>query len=372
MTSNIIRIEATPSTWNLHKYLVIIANKNKDAVQKAIKQIFRKIEGKLENQPKNFPIPRCGGRETNDSQMIIAQNGSDEEKTLSSYMATLKTLAVAQNPQDAGPTEPPKRHRRYTISYASATKSGLIEKFSSVSPMSNDTLVYQQPDMTIKNTSTSETGKRQVSWDENTIDTGRSPGSSLSRSITNSKIQTIKRDIDAELKELKENLEDRMAKQEEQMSEIVQVIKQMNENIEQRMAHAVLAALIEEKEKVQELTHGQANDASMAPLADENGNLPFYSGKVQLGGPLHWLHHVKVTVQKMAGVIDMIADHIVQKDPTAKQIFFTDEDSDSSKPPAIKSMDPTPTEEEDLHQSIDSNVPMNMIREYSGAKRLLR
>jgi hypothetical protein len=265
-------------------------------------------------------------------------NGSDEEQTLSSYMATLETLALAQNPQDAGPTKPPKRHRRYTISYASATKSGLIEKFSSVSPMSNDTPVYQQQDMTIKNTSTSETGKRQVSWDENTIDTGRSPGSSLSRSITNSKIQTMKRDIDAELKELKENLEDRMAKQEEQMSEIVQVIKQMNENIEQRMAHAVLAALIKEKEKVQELSHGQAYDASTAPLADENGNLPFYSGKVQLGGPLHRLHHVKVTVQKMAGVIDMIADHIVQKDPTAKQIFFTDEDSESSKPPAIESI----------------------------------
>jgi N-acyl-D-aspartate/D-glutamate deacylase len=62
-TSDIIRIKATPSTWNLHKYLVIVANKNKDTVQKAIKQIFRKIEGKLENQPKNFPIPQCGGRE---------------------------------------------------------------------------------------------------------------------------------------------------------------------------------------------------------------------------------------------------------------------------------------------------------------------
>jgi hypothetical protein len=34
-------------------------------------------------------------------------------------------------------------------------------------------------------------------------------------------------------------------------------------------------------------------------------------------------------------------------------------------------MYPTTTEEEDLHQSIDSDVPMNMIQ-YSGAKRLLR
>jgi hypothetical protein len=28
-TENIIRIEATPSTWNFHKYLIIVHNKNK-------------------------------------------------------------------------------------------------------------------------------------------------------------------------------------------------------------------------------------------------------------------------------------------------------------------------------------------------------
>lgn len=53
------------------------------------------------------------------------------------------------------------------------------------------------------------------------------------------------------------------------------------------------------KRKVQEITHGKVYDASTAPLADKNGYLTaFYSGKVQLGGPLHRLHHVKVTVQK--------------------------------------------------------------------------
>jgi hypothetical protein len=39
-TENIIRIEATPSTWNLHKYLVIVQNKHKESVQKSIKKIW--------------------------------------------------------------------------------------------------------------------------------------------------------------------------------------------------------------------------------------------------------------------------------------------------------------------------------------------
>lgn len=93
----------------------------------------------------------------------------------------------------------------------------------------------------------------------------------------------MEKDLDSELQELKNNLESCMDKQEEQMSEIVQVIKTMNEDFRKRMIHVVLAAL--SKEKVQELTHGRVYQASKAPLADEEGNLP-YGGKVQLGGPL--------------------------------------------------------------------------------------
>jgi hypothetical protein len=52
---NIIWIEATPSTWNLHKYLVVVDVKNKDSVQKEIKRIFGKIVGELKQQPPNFP-----------------------------------------------------------------------------------------------------------------------------------------------------------------------------------------------------------------------------------------------------------------------------------------------------------------------------
>jgi hypothetical protein len=56
-TKDIIRIKATPSTWNLHKYLVIIKTENKSSVLKEIQQIFRQIVGPLENQPTNFPVP---------------------------------------------------------------------------------------------------------------------------------------------------------------------------------------------------------------------------------------------------------------------------------------------------------------------------
>jgi hypothetical protein len=105
------------------------------------------------------------------------------------------------------------------------------------------------------------------------------------------------------------------------MSEIVKVIKQMNNNMEQRMAHAVLAMLVKEKEKIQELTHGQVYDASQAPLADKDGNLP-YGGKVQLGGPLDCLHHVEVTVQQMANALDTIADHLNPKRSNRKETLY--------------------------------------------------
>jgi wobble nucleotide-excising tRNase len=102
------------------------------------------------------------------------------------------------------------------------------------------------------------TNSRQVSWDENISDTSRLTGSSLSRSMTNSKIQSLKKEIEHDMKEIKNSLERRIEQQEQQMSELTRIIKAMNEDMEQRMAYAVLAAIIKEKEKVQELTHGRS------------------------------------------------------------------------------------------------------------------
>jgi hypothetical protein len=157
-----------------------------------------------------------------------------------------------------------------------------------------------------------------------------------------------------------------MEKQEEQMSEIVQVIKTMNEDFEQRMIHVVLAALSKEKEKVQELTHGRVHHASEAPLPDDEGNLP-YGRKVQLGGPLDRLHHVEVTVQQMSTALDAILEHI-QKDPTAKYLF---QDDDSETSTIIKNPLPiTQTEQANNNETPtkSGNDVQMTIKEHSGTK----
>jgi hypothetical protein len=125
-TPEIIRIEATPSSWNLHKYLVVVKKNDKETAQKKIQNIFGKIKHALENQPENFPLPRCGGREN------YSQTPMDEyaDSNVSTYVSGLETLALA-NPQDAGPSEPPKRYRKFTISYASATKMGILKQSQS-------------------------------------------------------------------------------------------------------------------------------------------------------------------------------------------------------------------------------------------------
>jgi hypothetical protein len=127
-TKNIIRIEATPSTLSLHKYLVIVKSNQKENVMKEIQQIFRQIQGPLEKQPTNFPFPRCGGSEKKTISAPSTPRQTEEiDKTTTAYMVSLETLAMAHNPQDAGPSSPPKRHRKFTISYANAAKSGILK-----------------------------------------------------------------------------------------------------------------------------------------------------------------------------------------------------------------------------------------------------
>jgi hypothetical protein len=341
-TKNIIRIEATPSTWNLHKYLVIVKIEKKNSVLKEIQQIFRQIEGPLENQPTNFPVPRCGGSEKTilKTPNYIEENSID--KTTTAYMTSLETLALANNPQDAGPSSPPKRHRKFTISYASAAKAGIIQ--NSTNP-SDEPIQKQSIGAVTPATS-------------NTQDSDTSLGKS-----------TTTKDIDAELQKIKDSLENRMQKQEEQMSEIVQVIKAMNDDFEKRMMHVVYAALSKEKEKVQELTHGRVFHASEAPLADAAGNLP-YGGKVQQGGPLDRLHHVEVTMMQMASALDTIIEHIQEKDPTAKNLF-NDEDSETSTiienpPPNMQSAQIINV---DSDEKSDSNDVQMEMKEHSGTKR---
>jgi hypothetical protein len=87
-TTDIIRIEATPSTRNLHKYLVV-KNENKAKVQKAIQGIFKQIAEPLENQPTHFPYPRCGGRENTPEP----QATKEEKPVMTAYLTKLETIA---------------------------------------------------------------------------------------------------------------------------------------------------------------------------------------------------------------------------------------------------------------------------------------
>jgi hypothetical protein len=326
----------------------------------------------LENQPSNFPVPRCGGRE-NQKDYIPSRPENIEDKTMSAYMVSLETLALAQNPQDAGPTAPPKRHRRFTISYANATKQGLIDQNSDKKNIQQEG--QNSSDKKQQNESTeSSNQKRRVSWAANEMESEKTVDSSLQRSVSNTPSTQVENAIDAKIKEIRDEMEKRMTKQESQILEIVQVVQQLNENIEQRMAHAVLAVIAKEKEQLQELTHGRIYDASHAPLADKDGNLP-YGGKVQQGGPLDRLHHVEVTVQQMANALDTIAEHLIQKDPSAaKQLFVTDSDSETeTNKESEEQIEFTSKEEENkyLMHYYENDVPMKMVREFSGTKRML-
>jgi hypothetical protein len=273
-TPDILRIKATPSTQKLHKYLVVVKKEHREAVQKTIQGIFNKITEPLENQPVHFPQPRCGGRETT-PESSPTQQGNNSMKT--AYMTKLETIALAQNPQDAGPSEPPKRFRKITISYASAVKTGILKqpnltqnKNNNISKISQEYDINQQADHSINSTT-----QRQVSWDGNTTDTSRSTGSSLSRSVTNSKMLNFKKDIDFEINELKTNLENRMDRQDQRIKDLIDVIHDMNKDLENQMASAVITTLVQEKARVQEITHGRTYSASEAPLANEENRLPF-------------------------------------------------------------------------------------------------
>jgi hypothetical protein len=231
---------------------VVVKNQHKAMVQKIIQEIFSKITEPLENQPPNFSHPRCGGREK-----IQESTPTEETRKMTAYLTRLETIALAQNPQDAGPSEPPKRQHKITISYASAAKSGILKQPSSPkTKLADNNTITQEQEITSQEQSDNSTTQRQVSWDGNTIDTSRSTGSSLSRSMTNSKIQSFKKDIDNEIQELRTNLENRMNKQDQRISEMIDLIHNLNKDIEDRMASAVITALVREKEKVQEITHG--------------------------------------------------------------------------------------------------------------------
>jgi hypothetical protein len=77
---------------------VVVKTSDKATVQQTIKKLFAQIKNPLENQPPNFPKPRCGGRETSSE----SDQNQQMDMTRTAYMASLETIALAHNPQDAG------------------------------------------------------------------------------------------------------------------------------------------------------------------------------------------------------------------------------------------------------------------------------
>jgi hypothetical protein len=83
---------------------------------------------------------------------------------------------------------------------------------------------------------------------------------------------------------------------------------------------------------------------------------------------------VEVTVQQMANALDTIAAHLIQKDPSAKKLFITDDDSASDSNQTLEEeINFTSKEQEEkyLMHYHDNDVPMKMVKEFSGTKRML-
>jgi hypothetical protein len=119
-------------------------------------------------------------------------------------MVSLETLALANNPQDAGQMSPPKCHQKFTILYAHAAKSGILKKSDSAGMLNEEKNMAGTVVTPNTNTEDSESAtSHQVSWDESKINASKLTGSSLSRLLTNSKMQLMQKDLDSELKDLK-------------------------------------------------------------------------------------------------------------------------------------------------------------------------
>jgi hypothetical protein len=77
----------------------------------------------------------------------------------------------------------------------------------------------------------------------------------------------------------------------------------------------------------------------------------------------------------MANVLDTLADHMMQKDPSVKKLFVTDDDSDTDSdnlPPPETLAYARKEDDKYLNEFIDNDVQMKMIREVSGQKRALK
>jgi hypothetical protein len=126
---NILKIEQTASTITLGKYLVIFERYMRDDVELYMDELFEQIPD-LPEQPMNFTKPQRGGNAFKKARV----------NNISTFLSRLEQKIDDEHISYADDDEastPPPRPRRFTISYAQATKRLSFNKETVLYPPTN-------------------------------------------------------------------------------------------------------------------------------------------------------------------------------------------------------------------------------------------
>jgi hypothetical protein len=126
---NILKIEQTASSATLGKYLVIFERYMRDEVEIHMDELFEQLPD-LPDQPMNFVKPQRGGNTFKKARV----------NNISTFLSRIEQKIDDENISYADDDEastPPPRPRRFTISYAQATKRLSFNKETILSPPTN-------------------------------------------------------------------------------------------------------------------------------------------------------------------------------------------------------------------------------------------
>jgi hypothetical protein len=129
---NILKIEHTASSVTLGKYLVIFERYMRDEVEFHMDELFEQIPD-LPDQPMNFTKPQRGGNAFKKARV----------NNISTFLSRLEQKIDDENiiyDDDDEASTPPPRPRRFTISYAQATKRLSFNKETILTPPTNSVL----------------------------------------------------------------------------------------------------------------------------------------------------------------------------------------------------------------------------------------
>jgi hypothetical protein len=126
---NILKIEQTASSAMLGKYLVIFDRYMRDEVKTHMDELFKQLD-ELPDQPMNFVKPQRGGNAFKKARI----------NNISTFLSRLEQKIDGENISYADDDEastPPPHPRRFTISYAQATKRLSFSKETVLTPPTN-------------------------------------------------------------------------------------------------------------------------------------------------------------------------------------------------------------------------------------------